>query len=332
MQNHEKRAFARVVYAVEELLFLSLDYKHRDRLRRARERLLAAISRKRYRTGQVKAALKTYLECLDECVQMHKDEHPPKAERPFVTEPQSEPTYPELVKLVGRVVVSNQFVLVGESGHKQSQISPQLKKADKEGFIEKQTAPTVFDAKVTEQIITLSGAGIAYCRKAAKGRVKPCEYDVEKGEHRHHLVTNIVGALENVKVHHRYYGTAKSAAVHCDVQGGRYQLPDLIGDLTHDRCAPAYDVPFEIECSLDIGRIRFKARGYLASEKDRVIVICLEEWMARKYKEDMHDNRRKLVSANSTETTFDFFYLQKVRADGKTQYRLVYVGGLTIGP
>lgn len=334
MQNHEKKAFAQILYTVEDILSLTIDYKRRDGLRKATRRVVDVSNRKRPRAGQVKAALKAYLAYLEECAQLHRDaQPPPTSKRPFVIESESEPTYPELLKIVGRLVVSNQFVLVGESGHKQSQVSTELKKLTDEGFTKKRKVPTVFDPKVPEQIITLSGTGIAYCRKVSKGHMRPCEYDVEKGEHKHHLVTNIVAALDNVTAHTRYYGrNAKSAAIHSEAGGGRNHLPDLVGDLTHDRCSAAYDVPIEIECSLDIGRIRFKATGYLASEKDRVIVICLEKWMALKYKDDLHENRRKLLTQYTTATSFDFFYLEKVRISGKTAYRLVFVGSLTIGP
>jgi DNA-binding MarR family transcriptional regulator len=334
MKSNEVKAFARILEYVHEILALTLDFKRLDSLHKSKEALLKEVIRKRPRSGQVKTALKRYLSCLEDCVEGYKETHPPRPGRPFVTEPKTEPSYPDLLRLIGRRVVSTQFTLAQERGCTQSQISQQLKKLEAEEFICRERVPTVFDKNVNEEIITLSGTGIAFCRKDKKSkRVKPCEYDLSKGEHKHHLVTNIVAALDSVEARARYYGSnAKDTAIHSEIAGGRKQLPDILGDVTHERCSPAFDVPIEVECSLDIKRIRFKARSYMASEKDRVVIICLEKWMAEKYKEDLHEHRRKLLSLNATETQFDFFYLEKVRVRGKTVYRLVFIGTLMTGP
>jgi hypothetical protein len=58
VKSYENKAFAQIVYAVEEILTATLDYRRRDGLRKARKKLLVAISKKRPRSGQVKAALK----------------------------------------------------------------------------------------------------------------------------------------------------------------------------------------------------------------------------------------------------------------------------------
>jgi hypothetical protein len=312
-----------------------LQPKNLDDLHKSKERLERAIGKARPRTGTVKAALLDYLTRLSDAVERHAEDHPDRSGYTFVTETSSKPSFPQLLSVTGRLCVSNQYLLCQETGRVQSQVSQQLSTLEGEGFILKNRVPSALDPSVREQVYRLSGKGIAYCRKEfGEECALRSKYDLSKREHVHHLVTNIVAASPEVTPTTRYVGPgSRPCRIHSTWGGGCFLIPDLIADVHHPRSCASHDVAIEVECSYDKRRILDKAARYLMSPTERVWIVCVEQWMARRYKDHLFDSRRTIVRTGARQTAFEFFHLEKEGSGGARRYVIASEGGgLSIGP
>jgi len=313
-----------------------------DELHIAGAELAAAVCKRRWKASVIMDVIDRYLEVLSIIIRLYKEDHPernggwvfcPRKGTIDMSTPKKWPrSRVEMLRLVASRRRSIQFILINECGYGQSTVSEALAELEASGFINQEKIRPILEGSpptVREKEITLTGAGKTVCAELfGKKFAKHCIVDMEYDERDHLLFINLIAVMDEVQAESRYYGeTASGCRVHSSSGGGCYILPDLIAMFDHQRSRGAGRVPIEAEYKSNITAFNRKAKRYLHSDEDRVVIICRNKDMARKYMDFLHKDRRFLTSDDSRQVMFEFFYMAWT-AKG---YALVRVGSIILG-
>ncbi len=281
-----------------------------------------------------KMSVSIWIDCIDEILswahkitEAHSRDHPLSQGKTFAIKSgiKRAPREDNL-QWANRLVVSNERILACAMKISQSEANNQSRENSDAGLLKRTRVKNFLFPQTGEGIITLSDAGVEYCRrKYGHRRTRPCRYILSKGEHYHHLFTNYIAfTLRCFEVVATYYGFgAKEHTIRTWHKGKKEIKPDLVGWWDGEL------VPVEAETALRKNDARIKAEQYVDSAEPKVVVVCRDKKTAEAYYHFLMEEGKAFDYDKPTKTLFVIYFLTPVR--GHMHQAVTYVGSVNLG-
>lgn len=192
----------------------------------------------------------------------------------------------QLLQFVGERGIVNTSIIRNERCQTKQATNQQIGPLLRSGLVERPKAKPVLGNRTWEYIVKITPLGRSTLRDRFGLTVNCYPYDCERGEHRHHLITNIVACtLVDFSPMGYYYGPNSERISLKNYFGKELEIrPDVAGYWDTEI------LQVEIETGGTFG-FYDKIKRYIASEADNVMVVCEEKSMVEKFARAVRSKR-----------------------------------------